>query len=136
MEDTFMNAQQADEILDTCSGVFDSVAATYGLHLNRNDHFEGVNRVLKWTDGPLLKAIAVEFTYSEKPSFEITIKAFNRIELLLCRYGGVLRHAIPLRQWYRRYAQVELPQDVEHLESLIKNAYQELRCIGTSSLRA
>lgn len=134
MAGALMNAQEADSILDTCSEVFQSFCQAHGMRIKRNDHFEGVNRVFEWTEGAILKAIAVEFTYSDKPTFEISMKAFNRIGFLLHRYGGVLRRVVPLRQWYNRLTEIELPHDKERLPRLLENAYRDLAAIGIASL--
>lgn len=129
-----MNAQQADSVLDTCSMIFQSFCHIHGMRIKRNDHFEGVNRVFEWTEGGILKAITIEFTYSERPAFEISMKAFSRIGLFLHRYGGVLRHLVPLWQWHNRQTEVELPRDIERLPGLLENAYQNLSGIGITSL--
>ncbi len=130
-----MNAQKADSILDSCSEVFQSFCLAHGLRIKRNDHFEGINRVFEWTEGATLKAVVIEFTYSDKPSFDISMKAFNRIGLWLHRYGGVLGRLFPLRQWYNRLAQVELPQDKGRLAGLLEDAYRELAAIEVGSSR-
>jgi len=129
-----MNAQEADNILDSCSDVFKSFSQSHALRLKRNDHFEGVNRAFEWSEGGILKVIDVEFTYTDKPRFEIFVKAFNRIGLVLHRYGGILRFVVPLRQWYRHHTGVELPKDKAKLIDILEKAYQELVAVDSTSL--
>ncbi len=105
------------------------------MQIKKNNHFEGINRVFEWTEGGILKTIAVEYTYSEKPTFEISMMAFARIGWLLHRYGGVLRHIVPLWQWYSQLAVVELPRDKQKLPGLLEDAYRDICSIGTASLR-
>lgn len=135
MEGALMNAQEADIILDACEEVFQSFCQTHGMRIKRNDHFEGINRVCEWTESGILKTISVEFTYADKPAFEIHIKAFNRIGFLLKRYGGFLGRVVPLRQWYSRLTEVELPRDKDRLSSLLEDAYRSLTAVGAESLR-
>lgn len=104
------------------------------MRIGRNAHFEGVNRVLEWSEGWLLKSIVVEFTYTDKTTFVIDVKAFKKYSLYLHRYGGWFRHFFPLKYWHKQIMKLDLPCDRDELVNFLENARSELEKVRTADI--